>query len=81
MAKHSDKSEVIPSKRVKWSHGSGGKWHYSEESETYTKVWKSWYNGVWVDSSGWAHNVVWYLAELIWAEDGDVWDNWQWDYA
>ena len=82
MAKRNAKSELTPNKRVKWSQGSGGKWHYSEDTMTYTKVWTSWYYGIWVDpSSGWAHNVVWYLDDLIWDDDGDVWEAWQWDYA
>ena len=66
---------------MKWSQGSGGKWHYCDESETYTKVWKSWYHGVWMDSEGWTHNVIWFLSELTWEPDGNVWEFWDWDYA
>ena len=81
MAKRARLQDTSTFKKAKWSKGSGGKWHYCESSETYIKVWDTSYYGVWMDSEGWAHNVVWYLSDLLWEPDGTVWEAWEWDYA
>ena len=69
---------LLSNKRVKWTRGGGGKWHYNEKEETFTKAWKTSYPAIWVDpETGWAYNVVWYLYDLIWTDD-DVLEVWSW---
>ena len=72
---------LLSNKRVKWTRGGGGKWHYNESADTFTKAWKTSYPAIWVDpETGWAYNVVWYLYDLIWTDD-DVLEVWSWYYV
>ena len=34
-----------------------------------------------MDPDGWAHNVIWFLSDLVWEPDGTVWEAWDWDYV
>ena len=81
MAKRARLPDTSSFKKVKWSKGSGGKWHYCEESNFYIKVWDTSYYSVWMDSDGWAYNVVWFLSDLKWEPDGTVWEVWDWEYV
>ena len=81
MAKRARLTDTTAYKKVKWSKGSGGKWHYCDSSDIYIKVWETSYYSVWMDPDGWAHNVVWFLSDLKWENDGTVWEAWDWDYV
>ena len=81
MAKRARLPDTTAYKKAKWSTGSGGKWHYCESSQIYIKVWETSYYSVWMDPDGWAHNVIWFLSDLVWEPDGTVWEAWDWDYV
>ena len=81
MAKRARLPDTSSFKKVKWSKGSGGKWHYCDTSNIYIKVWDTSYYCVWMDSDGWAYSVVWFLSDLKWEPDGTVWEVWDWDYV
>ena len=81
MAKRKRMPDITAYKNVKWSKGSGGKWHYCEASRMYIKKWETSYYSVWFDPDGWAHNVCWFLSDLVWEPDGTVWEAWDWDYV
>ena len=81
MARRTQRPDPTSNKKMKWSKGSGGIWHYCELSNTYIKVLETSYYGAWLDSEGWAHDVIWFLSELKWLPDGTVWEYWDWDYV